>query len=88
MQTFNDRMNNFINESSKNASKIVNKYGKPKYIAALIEIIISAIAVTGIQIVAMGFDMSKLATWQFWAKIAALTGCIFLLYRGVVNARF
>ena len=88
MTDLTSRINNIIDESSEKAAKIVSTYGKPKYIAALIEIVISAIAITGIQIVAMGFDFSKLAEWQFWTKIAALTACIFLLYRGVINARF
>ena len=76
-----ERMNNFINESTEQAAKVVNKYGKPKYIAAIIEIIISAMAIVGIQIVTMGFDFSKLTSWQYWVKTLALTACIFLLFR-------
>lgn len=82
------RMNNIIDESTEKAVKVVNKYGKPKYIAALIEIVISSIAIVGIQIVAMGFDFSKLTTWEFWGRTGALTACIFLLYRAVINARY
>jgi len=83
-----ERMNNFINESTEQAAKVVNKYGKPKYIAAITEIVISAIAIVGIQVVTMGFDFSKLTSWQFWVRTLALTACIFLLFRAVVNARF
>lgn len=83
-----ERMNDFINESTEQAAKVVNKYGKPKYIAAIIEIIISAMAIVGIQIVTMGFDFTKLTSWQFWVKTLALTACIFLLFRAVVNARY
>ena len=83
-----ERMNNFINESTEQAAKVVNKYGKPKYIAAITEIVISAMAIIGIQIVTMGFDFSKLTSWQFWVRTLALTACIFLLFRAVVNARF
>lgn len=83
-----NRINAVIDESTQKAAKIVNTYGKPKYIAALIEIIISAVAIVGIQVVAMGFNFSKLTTWQFWVRTLALTACIFLLFRAVVNARF
>lgn len=83
-----ERMNNFINESTEQAAKVVNKYGKPKYIAAITEIVISAMAIIGIQVVTMGFDFSKLTSWQFWVRTLALTACIFLLFRAVVNARF
>jgi hypothetical protein len=83
-----ERMNNFINESTEQAAKVVNKYGKPKYIAAITEIVISAMAIVGIQVVTMGFDFSKLTSWQFWVRTLALTACIFLLFRAVVNARF
>lgn len=83
-----ERMNNFINESTEQAAKVVNKYGKPKYIAAITEIIISAMAIVGIQVVTMGFDFTKLTSWQFWVRTLALTACIFLLFRAVVNARF
>ena len=82
------RMNALIDESTQKAAKIVNQYGKPKYIAAMIEIIISAIAIVGIQVVSMGFDFSRLTSWQFWVRTLALTACIFLLFRAVVNARF
>lgn len=88
MQTFNDRMNKLIDDSTEQAAKFVNTYGKPKYIAALLEIIVSAVAIVGIQVVSMGFNASKLAEWQFWVKTMALTGCIFLLFRAVVNARY
>ena len=83
-----ERMNNFINESTEQAAKVVNKYGKPKYIAAITEIVISAMAIVGIQVVTMGFDFTKLTSWQFWVRTLALTACIFLLFRAVVNARF
>lgn len=83
-----ERMNHIIDESTERAVKVVNTYGKPKYIAAMMEIIVSAMAIVGIQIVSMGFNAAKLAEWQFWVKTAALTGCIFLLFRAVVNARF
>lgn len=82
------RLNAIIDESTEKAAKMVSRYGKPKYIAAIIEIIISATAIVGIQIVAMGFDTSKLQSWEFWARTGALTLCIFLLYRAVINARF
>lgn len=88
MMDFNSRINKVIDESTQQAAKFVNTYGKPKYIAALLEIIVSAIAIVGIQVVSMGFDASKLAEWQFWVKTMALTGCIFLLFRAVVNARY
>ena len=83
-----ERMNNFINESTEQAAKVVNKYGKPKYIAAITEIVISAMSIVGIQVVTMGFDFTKLTSWQFWVRTLALTACIFLLFRAVVNARF
>jgi len=82
------RLNALIDEQTEKAAKIVNKYGRPKYIAALIEIVISSVAIVGIQIVSMGFDFSKLSSWQFWVKTASLTACIFLLFRAVINARF
>jgi hypothetical protein len=82
------RLNAIIDESTVKATKVVNKYGKPKYIAALIEIIVSATAIMGIQIISMGFDMSRLQQWEFWVRTFALTLCIFLLYRAVINARF
>lgn len=92
MQDYNNdnigRINALIDDSVNKAAKMVSQYGKPKYIAALIEIVISSIAIIGIQIVAMGFDFSKLMTWQFWFKTLSLTACIFLLYRAVINARF
>ena len=82
------RLNDLIDEQTEKAAKIVNKYGRPKYIAALIEIVISSVAIVGIQIVSMGFDFTKLSSWQFWVKTASLTACIFLLFRAVINARF
>ena len=82
------RINALIDESTLKAAKMVSKYGKPRYIAALLEIVISSIAIIGIQIVAMGFDFSKLTSWQFWVRTGALTACIFLLFRAVINARF
>ncbi len=82
------RYNSLVDEATNQAAKVVNKYGKPKYIAALIEIVISATAIIGIQIVAMGFDFSKLTTPEFWIRTLSLTACIFLLYRAVINARF
>lgn len=82
------RLNALIDEQTEKAAKIVNKYGRPKYIAALIEIVISSVAIVGIQIVSMGFDFTKLSSWQFWVKTASLTACIFLLFRAVINARF
>ena len=88
MADLSARMNNIINESTEKAAKVVNTYAKPKYIAALIEIVISSIAIVGIQVVAMGFDFSKLAQPEFWARTLALTICIFLLYRAVINARY
>ena len=88
MDDMTSRINALIDESTEKAAKIVTKYGRPKYIAALIEIIISATAIVGIQIVAMGFDFSRLQNWEFWFRTGALTLCIFLLYRAVINARF
>lgn len=88
MADLSTRMNNIITESTEKAAKVVNTYAKPKYIAALIEIVISSIAIVGIQVVAMGFDFSKLAKPEFWARTLALVICIFLLYRAVINARF
>lgn len=88
MADLSTRMNNLINESTEKAAKVVNTYAKPKYIAALIEIVISSVAIVGIQVVAMGFDFSKLAQPEFWARTLALTICIFLLYRAVINARY
>ena len=82
------RVNKLIDETAEKASKVVNTYAKPKYIAALIEIIVSSIAILGIQIVSMGFNFSKLTEWQFWIRTLALTACIFLLFRAVINARF
>jgi len=90
-QTNNDyisRFNRIVDDSTQQAAALVNKYSKPKYVAALIEIIISAVAIVGIQIIAMGFDFSKMANPTFWIRTVALTVCIFLLYRAVVNARF
>lgn len=83
-----ERYNNLVSEGTAQAAKIVNTYAKPKYIAALIEIIISSIAIVGIQIVAMGFVLTELTRPEFWAKTMALILCIFLLYRAVINARF
>lgn len=82
------RINALRDEVLQKAAKVVNKYSKPRYIAAIIEIVISSMAIVGIQIVAMGFDFSKLTSWQFWVRTFALTACIFLLFRAVVNARF
>lgn len=90
-QTNNDyisRFNRIVDDSTQQAAALVNKYSKPKYVAALIEIVISAVAIVGIQIIAMGFDFSKMANPTFWIRTVALTVCIFLLYRAVVNARF
>lgn len=87
-QDYISRFNAVVDESAAKAAKVVNTYAKPKYIAAILEIIISAVAIIGIQVVAMGFDFSKLTEWQFWVKTLSLTACIFLLYRAVVNARF
>lgn len=92
MQNYNDdniaRINNLIDKSTEKAAKVVSTYGKPRYIAAIVEIIISAMAIIGIQVVSMGFDFSKLTSWQFWVRTLALTACIFLLFRAVVNARY
>ena len=88
MDDMSSRINAIMDEATEKAAKVVNKYGKPKYIAALVEIVISSMAIIGIQIVTMGFDFSKLSSWQFWVRTAALTACIFLLFRAVVNARF
>jgi len=88
MADLSARMNRIIDDSTEKAAKIVNTYAKPKYIAAIIEIVISSIAIIGIQVVAMGFDFSKLAQPEFWARTLALTICIFLLYRAVINARY
>lgn len=88
MADLSARMNRIIDDSTEKAAKVVNTYAKPKYIAAIIEIVISSIAIIGIQVVAMGFDFSKLAQPEFWARTLALTICIFLLYRAVINARY
>lgn len=85
---FISRANAIIDDATQKAAKTVTKYSKPKYIAAILEMIVSAVAIMGIQIVAMGFNFSKLTEWQFWVRTLALTACIFLLYRAVVNARF
>ena len=82
------RINKLIDDSTEKAAKVVSRYGKPRYIAAIVEIIISAMAIIGIQVVSMGFDFSKLTSWQFWVRTLALTACIFLLFRAVVNARY
>jgi len=88
MEDFSSRMNNIINEATLKATKLVSTYGKPRYIAAMIEIVISAVAIIGIQIVSMGFDFSKLISLQFWIKTSALTLCMFLLYRAIIHVMF
>ena len=87
-RSFTEKTNEVIDKATEKAAKVINKYGRPKYIASLIEIIISIICITGIELMTMGFDISKCATPEFWGKVGALTACIFLLYRGVVNARY
>ena len=54
------RINAVRDEALQKAAKMVNKYGKPRYIAAMIELVISCIAIVGIQIMVMKFDLSSL----------------------------
>ena len=93
MENFNNdpitsRVYKLRDEALQKAAKTVNKYARPRIIAALFEMVVSMVMTLGISIVTMLFDFSVVTTWQFWVKILLLSVCMFLLFRAVVNALF
>lgn len=70
-------------------SRVINKvvsYSTPKTIASIIEIFIAIVCSCGIQMVSFGLSLEAFYEWSFYVKTIAMTICVFLLYRGVVNA--
>lgn len=77
-----------INRAQEKAITTVKKYSTPKTIASIIEVIISSLCIFGVQLIVIGFDFSVLKTPAFWVKCLFLTLGIYMLYRGVINARY
>jgi uncharacterized membrane protein YidH (DUF202 family) len=72
---------------SKAIGKVI-EYTTPKTISAVIEIVVACMAGFGVSLVSFGFDFSAFKEWSFYMNVIATTICIFMIYRGTINALF
>ena len=77
-----------ISEARSKAIGKVIEYTTPKTISAIIEIVVACMAGFGVSLISFGFDLSAFKEWSFYMNVIATTVCIFMIYRGTINALF
>ena len=63
----------------------IRKQNKPKIIGSMFQLFVGIILASGVQWIALGFNLDAWKDPQFWAKTLLLTIVIFVIYRSTIG---
>ena len=76
----------FTNEQLNQMKAQIRKQNKPKIVGSLLQLLIGIVLASGVQWLALGFNLDAWKSAQFWAKTILLTFVIFIIYRATMGA--